>query len=164
MSLERSMQDHPLYASPYKSIPSYDLYSPFQVGEPWDLSLQEDMEAMPLPSFPSNETLHYNFYASNNSPLATRSDSLAADADPDTSPSPLEQPKALGFCAIMPRLPSLPADAASDTNSDDVTQQGSAKLCRRRNLTTEEKEATARMREIGSCARCIARKIKVGSE
>lgn len=164
VSLATSMQDHFPGINPDESLPLYDLYSPLQIREPWDMSLQDDMENIPVPSFPSNQTVDYSFQASDNSPLATRGDSIAADADPDTSPSPLEQPKALGFCVIMPKPPSLPSDAASDTNSDDVTQQGSAKVCRRRNLTTEEKEAAARVREIGSCARCIARKIKVSSE
>jgi len=162
-SLVTSMQDHFPDTSPDESLPSYDLYSPFQIGEPWDPSFQEDMDNIPLPPIPSDNSFGHNFLASN-SPLATRSDSIPTNSDQNTPSSILEPTKALELRTILPMPPSLPSDAVSVTNSDDITQQSSPKLHQRRNLTTEEKEATARMREIGSCAKCIVRKIKVSSE
>jgi len=140
------------------SISSYDLYSPFQPGELWDPSFLDDMEDTP-PSFPGTQPV-YTFPASN-SQVATRSNSIPTNSDQTTSSSALAPTKALKLRNIMPKLPSLPSDEVSDTNNDDVTQKGSVKLGRRRRLTTEEKEAAARLRQIGSCARCIAGKAKV---
>lgn len=161
MSLATSMQDHFPNTSLDESLPSYDLYSPFQIGELWDPSLQDDMEDIPLPSFPGNQPVH-TFHPSN-SAVATRSDSIPTDSDRNTSSSIPVPTKALELRNLLPKLPSLPSDAVSGIDSDEAKEQGSSKLGRRRCLTAEEKEATARMRQIGSCARCIARKAKVSS-
>jgi hypothetical protein len=158
VSLATSMQDYFPDTHLDESLPSYDLYSPFQIGEPWDLSLQEDMGDSSLPSIPSNNCLDYSILASN-SPLANRNDSIPTNSDRNTSSSVLEPAKAPELRIILPRPQFLPSYA----NSDDITQEGSAKLGRRRNLTTDEKEAAARVRKIGSCARCIVRKIRVSS-
>lgn len=162
MPLATNMQGHFSDTSPDKSSPSYDLYSPYQIGEPWDLSLQQDMEDIPLPLFSSNRPLEDTFYASN-CPVATRSDSIPTLPDRNTSSSLQEPTKMLELRYIMPKPRSLPSDAGSDTNSGEVTQKGPAKLGRRRRLTADEKKAAARIRQIGSCARCIARKTKVSS-
>jgi hypothetical protein len=160
--LATSMQDHFSDTSPDKNLPSYDLYSPSQIREPWDPSLQDDMEDIPLPSFPGSQPLDYTFYSSN-SPVETRSNSIPTDEDGDTSSLVLQPLKAPELRKILPMPPSLPSDTVSDTNSDDITHQSSAKPCRRRCLTADEKKATARMRKIGACARCIAKKIRVSS-
>jgi hypothetical protein len=158
MSLATSMQDSFLDTSPDESIPSYDLYFPFQTGELWDPSPLDDIEDIP-PSFPSTQSV-YTCHASN-SPVATRSNSIPTDSDRTTSSSVLAPTKTLELRNLMPKPPSLASDEVRYTNGDDVTQKGSAKLGRRRRLTAEEKEAAARLRQIGSCAKCIARKAKV---
>jgi hypothetical protein len=160
--LATSMQDHFSGTSPDKSLPSYDLYSPYQIVEPWDPSLQDHMEDIALSLFPASQPLDYTFYSSN-SPVETRSNCIPTDEDGDTSSLALQPLKAPEFRNILPMPPPLPSDAVSDTNSDDITQQRPAKPCQRRCLTEDEKKATARMRKIGACARCIAKKIRVSS-
>lgn len=160
--LATSMQDHFSDTSPDKNLPSYDLYSPSQIRELWDPSVQDDMEDIPLPSFPGSQPLDYTFYSSNN-PVETRSNSIPTDEDGDTSSLVLQPLKAPELRNILPMPPSLPSDAVRDTNGDDITQQSSAKPCRRRRLTADEKKATALMRKIGACVRCITKKIRVSS-
>lgn len=153
ISLTTSIQDQLSDTSLEKSVPSYDLYSPFHIEEPWDLNFLEVMEDIPLPSIPSNHSLDCSFLASNSS-LATRSDSIPTEPNQNISSSLLEPTKALEPRNLMPKPPSLPFDAMSDTNSGNVIQQGSARQNGRR-------RSNARMRQIGSCARCIVRKLKV---
>jgi hypothetical protein len=163
ISLATSMSDHFSDISPDNSLSSYDLYPPFQIGEPRDPSLQEGIENIPLPSFPGNQAPDYTFH-SPNSLVETIPDSNPTDSNPNTSSSVLEPTKAPELRSILPMPPSLRSDTVSDTNSDDGTQQSCTKPGQRRRFTAAEKEETARIREIGSCARCIERKIKVSSK
>jgi hypothetical protein len=163
MQLPTSMQDHFLGAATDMSIPLYDLYSPFQNGDPWDENLQQDMEDIPLPSFSSSEPFDHTFH-NLNSPLTPEVESIPTDSGLKTSSWPLEPTRTPELRNLMPKPPFLPPRTVSDTDNDKAPEGNSSKLCRRRRRLTEEgKKGAALVREIGSCARCIARKLRVSN-
>jgi hypothetical protein len=151
MQLPISMQDH-----------FWDLYSPFQNGDPWDENLQQDMEDIPLLSFSSSEPFDHTFH-NFNSPLTPEVESIPTDSGLKTSSWPLEPTRTPELRNLMPKPPFLPPCTVSDTDSDKAPEGNSSKLCRRRRLTEEGKKRAALVREIGSCARCIARKLRVSN-
>ncbi len=141
------------------NVPLYDFYSPFQIEAPWDEGLQQDMEYIPLLS---NELHDFTFYNSHG-PVATESESILVEPDLHTSSSLPESAKALELRNLMPK-PLFPlSDTFSGTDSDEAAEESSSKLGRRRCLTEEEKKATALMRQIGACARCISKKAKAST-
>jgi hypothetical protein len=162
MQLPTGMQDHFWDAAIDMSIPLYDVYSPFQNGDPWDESLQQDMEDIPLPSFSSSKPFDHTLH-NLDSPLAPEVESIPTGSSLKTTSWPLEPTRTPELRNLMPKPPFLPSCTVSDTDSGKAPEGNSSKLCRRRCLTEEGKKGAALVREIGSCARCIAKKLRVSN-
>lgn len=157
-----SFQDHFLSAATYMNIPSNELYSPLQIVGPWDESLHQDMEGVSLPSFPNNERFN-NIFQDSNSLILTEIESGSIECNFIASSAPVESARTLEPRKILPKPLILPSDI-SGIETGEGSEEGSSKSSRRRRLTEEEKKATANMRRLGNCARCVVRKTKVYEE
>jgi hypothetical protein len=155
MPLGTGMQDQVLHTTAQMNVPLYDLHSSLQIGDSLNESPQKEMEDIPLPSSPSNGPFDHTFQHSN-SPTTSKSDL-------SISSGIVEPAKSLELRILMPKPPNLPAGAATAVDSDKATEETPSKPGRRGPLTGAGAKAAARMRQIGSCSRCIIRKQKVSS-